>query len=150
MPILDKHTLDFISHSPAQTLRLGARLGNLVQAGDIICLEGDLGSGKTCLARGIGRGMGITQPITSPTFTLVAEYGPPRNGINLYHIDLYRLVNPNQEAWTFGLDEYIFGDGVCAIEWAERIEDALPSERLWIILRHLDASESLSQPGQPH
>ena len=151
MPILDKHTLDFISHSPAQTLRLGARLGNLVQAGDIICLEGDLGTGKTCLAQGIGRGMGITQPITSPTFTLVAEYQPASTKAVLYHIDLYRLATPIEEAWAFGLDEYLLGDGVCVIEWAERIEDALPTERLWIALRHLDASKrsiTMSAQGQ--
>ena len=71
MPILNKHTLDFVSHSPAQTRRFGARLGALLQAGDLICLEGELGAGKTCLAQGIGRGLGIRQPITSPTFTII-------------------------------------------------------------------------------
>ncbi|MFC2030442.1 tRNA (adenosine(37)-N6)-threonylcarbamoyltransferase complex ATPase subunit type 1 TsaE [Chloroflexota bacterium] len=141
MPILDKHTLDFISHSPAQSLRLGTRLGSLLQVGDIICLEGDLGTGKTCLTQGMGRGMGITQPITSPTFTLVAEYQPPSAGPLLYHVDLYRLHAPIEEAWAFGLDEYLSGIGVCVIEWAERIAEALPSERLWITLHHLDASK---------
>ena len=101
MPILNKHTLDFVSHSPAQTRRFGARLGALLQAGDLICLEGELGAGKTCLAQGIGRGLGIRQPITSPTFTLIAEYHLPRPAPALYHIDLYRLAAPLDEALAF-------------------------------------------------
>jgi tRNA threonylcarbamoyladenosine biosynthesis protein TsaE len=151
MPILDKHTLDFISHSPAQTLRLGARLGNLVQVGDIICLEGDLGTGKTCLTQGIGRGMGISQPITSPTFTLVAEYEAASTHLVLYHIDLYRLAAPVEEALAFGLDDYLLGGGVSVIEWAERVQGALPTERLWIALHHLDASKrSITMSAHGH
>ncbi len=141
MPILDEHTLDFISHSPSQTQRFGARLGALLQAGDLICLEGELGTGKTCLAQGIGRGMGIGGPIVSPTFTLVAEHRPPPPAPPLYHIDLYRLDTPVNEAWAFGLDDYLHGEGVCLIEWAERIASILPRERLWITLRHLDTSK---------
>lgn len=141
MPILDEHTLDFISHSPAQTLRLGARLGSLLQTGDVICLAGELGSGKTCLAQGIGQGMGIVDPITSPTFTLVAEHQPPAPGPTLYHIDLYRLSSPVEEALAFGLNDYLQRDGVCLIEWADRIRSALPVERLWVTLRHVDESK---------
>jgi tRNA threonylcarbamoyladenosine biosynthesis protein TsaE len=141
MPIFDSHTLDFISHSPDQTRRFGARLGALLQAGDVICLEGDLGTGKTCLAQGVGQGMGIAGPITSPTFTLIAEYCPPPPAPVLYHIDLYRLGAPVQEARALGLDDYLLGDGVCLIEWAERILPILPEDRLWIALRHLDESK---------
>lgn len=141
MPILDEHTLDFISHSPAQTQRFGARLGALLQAGDLICLEGELGTGKTCLAQGIGRGMGVVEPIVSPTFTLIAEHRPPPPAPLLYHIDLYRLDMPVNEALAFGLDDYLQGEGVCLIEWAERIVRILPRERLWITLRHLDTSK---------
>ena len=141
MPILNKHTLDFVSHSPAQTRRFGARLGALLQAGDLICLEGELGTGKTCLAQGIGLGLGVTQAITSPTFTLIAEYRLPRPAPVLYHIDLYRLDAPLNEALAFGLDDYLAGDGVCLIEWADRIRLALPTERLWITLRHVDDSK---------
>jgi len=141
MPILDEHTLDFISHSPAQTRRFGARLGALLQAGDVICLEGDLGTGKTCLAQGIGQGIGIVEPITSPTFTLIVEHRPPHPAPVLYHIDLYRLDKPADEALAFGLADYLRGDGVCLIEWADRIRSALPSEWLWITLRHLDTSK---------
>jgi tRNA threonylcarbamoyladenosine biosynthesis protein TsaE len=141
MAILDEHTLDFISHSSAQTLRLGARLGALVQPGDVICLEGELGTGKTCLAQGIGQGMGILQPITSPTFALIAEHRPPVPVPVLYHVDLYRLNSPIDEAWDIGLEGYLLGEGVCVVEWADRIRLMLPTGRLWITLRHVDDSK---------
>ena len=141
MPILNEHTLDLVSHSPDQTRRLGARLGTLLEAGDTVCLEGELGTGKTCLAQGIGRGMGVVEPITSPTFTLISEYYPPHPAPPLYHIDLYRLHTPVNEALAFGLDEYFEGNGVCLIEWAGRIQAILPQERLWITLSHLDPNK---------
>ena len=141
MPILDEHTLDFVSHSAAQTHRFGVRLGLLLEAGDIVCLEGELGAGKTCLAQGIGEGMGVTEPITSPTFTLIAEYHLPPPAPPLYHIDVYRLDRAVHEVMALGLDDYLLGDGVCLIEWADRITPALPDDRLWITLRHLDASK---------
>ncbi len=141
MPILDEHTLDFVSHSAAQTHRIGVRLGTLLQPGDIVCLEGELGTGKTCLVQGIGEGMGVVEPITSPTFTIVAEYHPPAPAPPLYHIDVYRLEKAVQEVMALGLDEYLYGDGVCLVEWADRIAAALPAGRLWIALRHLDVSK---------
>jgi tRNA threonylcarbamoyladenosine biosynthesis protein TsaE len=141
MPILDAHTLDFISHSPDQTRRFGARLGALLQPGDVVCLEGDLGTGKTCLAQGIGQGLGVVEPITSPTFTLIAEYRPPAPAPVLYHIDLYRLSDPVAEALALGLDDYLVGDGVCLVEWADRIEPILPAGRLWVTLRHVALSK---------
>jgi tRNA threonylcarbamoyladenosine biosynthesis protein TsaE len=141
MPILDKHTLDFISHSPAQTQRFGACLGDLLRPGDVICLQGALGTGKTCLTQGIGQGLGIEGPITSPSFTLVNEHRPLPPAPVLYHIDLYRLDSPEEEAWAFGLGEYLNDEGVCVIEWADRIGSALPDERLWILLRHVAISK---------
>jgi tRNA threonylcarbamoyladenosine biosynthesis protein TsaE len=141
MPILDEHTLDFVSHSPEQTRRFGARLGALLTDGDLIGLEGELGTGKTCLAQGIGEGMGITEPITSPTFTLIAEYRSPPSGPALYHVDLYRLDDAVDEALAFGLEDYLYGAGVCLIEWAERVRAAFPGEHLWITLRHLGPSK---------
>jgi tRNA threonylcarbamoyladenosine biosynthesis protein TsaE len=141
MPILDEHTLDFVSHGPEQTRRFGARLGALLQAGDLICLEGDLGTGKTCFVQGIGQGMGIAEPITSPSFALVAEHRSGRPALILYHVDLYRLAMPWEEALAFGLEEYMRGDGVCVIEWADRIQSALLRERLWITLRHVDSGK---------
>lgn len=137
MAILDEHTLDFISHSPEQTRRFGARMGTLVRAGDLICLEGELGTGKTCLTQGIGQGMGIAEPITSPSFTLIAEHRPASTGPVLYHVDLYRLTSPVAEAWAIGMESYLQSEGVCVIEWADRLREALPAERLWITLRHV-------------
>jgi tRNA threonylcarbamoyladenosine biosynthesis protein TsaE len=141
MAILDEHTLDFVSHSSTQTHRFGVRLGLLLRPGDVVCLEGELGTGKTCLVQGIGEGMGVIEPITSPTFTLIAEHRPPTPKPILYHIDMYRLNTAVSEALAIGLDDYLLGDGVCVIEWADRIQAALPVERLWITMRHLDVSK---------
>jgi len=137
-PILDEHTLEFMSRSPDQTRRLGARLGALLQGGDVVCLEGPLGSGKTCLAQGVGRGWGVGQTLISPTFVLVREYARLDNTIRLYHIDLYRISNMD-EAFGLGMDEFL-GDAraVCVIEWAERARPLMPSEHLWIRLRFAD------------
>ncbi len=113
----------------------------LLRPGDVVCLEGDLGTGKTCLVQGVGLGLGLTEPVTSPTFTLVAEYRPPRPAPALYHVDVYRLDDAPLEALAFGLDDYLGGDGVCVIEWADRVEELLPEERLWLTFRHLDISK---------
>ncbi len=134
--ILDKQTLDFISSSVEQTVRLGVRLGELLEVGDIICLSGELGSGKTALARGIGRGWGAGQRVTSPSFTLVNQYPRLRDGCILYHVDCYRLKGEG-EITTAGLEDILDDDGVIMIEWPERIESLLPDTRLWIKLRHV-------------
>jgi tRNA threonylcarbamoyladenosine biosynthesis protein TsaE len=132
--IFDQQTLDFISHSEVQTRRLGARLAELFEGGEIIALQGELGAGKTRWVQGVGQGLRVDQHITSPTFTLVSEY-PGR--LTLYHIDLYR-INQAAEALAFGLEDYLYGDGVCLIEWAERIAEVLPPDRLWITFHYLD------------
>lgn len=124
----------FVSQSVAQTQQLGERLGELARAGDLFCLEGELGSGKTCFVQGLGRGLGIIEAIHSPTFILANEHRGGR--LPLFHLDLYRVRSAG-EAIGFGLDDYLSGDGVLAIEWAEKIRDMLPRERLWIAFRHL-------------
>ena len=139
-PILTAHTLDIISHSLAQTRRLGARLGARAEGGHIYCLEGDLGSGKTSFVQGIAEGLGVAGPVVSPTFVLVSVYRGVPGRPPLYHLDLYRISGP-QEALDFGLEEYLYGEGVVAIEWAERIREVLPPEYLWISFRHLDATK---------
>jgi tRNA threonylcarbamoyladenosine biosynthesis protein TsaE len=132
--IFDQHTLDFISHSEAQTRRLGARLGEMLEGGETIALQGELGTGKTRWVQGVGQGLHVGQNVTSPTFTLVNEY-PGR--LILYHIDLYR-INQAAEALAFGLEDYLYGDGVCLIEWAEKAAEILPPDRLWITFHYLD------------
>lgn len=134
-PILNLNVIDLISHSVAQTKRFAYRLGLLLQPGDIVCLEGDLGTGKTCFVQGIGQALGVREPITSPTFTLIGEYRGADQTMPLFHIDVYRLDHA-AEIEGLGLWDYLYDDGVCAIEWADRIRDYLPEEVLWIKLRH--------------
>src|SRR5919109_332888 len=136
--VSDEHTVDFISHSVEQTQRFGERLGELARAGDVFCLEGDLGSGKTCFTQGLGRGLGIVEAIHSPTFILANEHRSGR--LPLYHLDVYRMRGAD-EAIGIGLDDYVYGDGICVIEWAEKIDEALPTERLWIKFRHIDETQ---------
>jgi len=136
MAILDKWTLDFVSSHVEQTVRLGVRLGELLQAHDLLCLSGELGAGKTALARGVGRGWGTAVHVTSPSFTLVNEYPRARDGRLLYHIDCYRLES-EADAATVGLEDIFDGDGVVMVEWPERIQSWLPADRLWITLDYL-------------
>lgn len=139
-PILDERTLDFVSRSPDQTQRLGARLGALLQGGDVICLEGPLGSGKTCLAQGIGRGWGVNQTLISPTFVLMREYERPDAAARFYHIDLYRIAGA-EEALSIGLDELLGStQAVCIVEWAERARPLMPSDHLWVNLSFFDTT----------
>jgi len=137
MAILDEWSLDFISTSVEQTERLGVRLGQLLQPGDLLCLSGELGAGKTALARGVGRGWGSSIRVTSPTFTLVNEYPRLSDGRILYHIDCYRLSGEGDVA-TAGLEDILESKGAIMIEWPERIEEWLPEDRLWIALRHMN------------
>jgi len=139
VPILRDGELDIISHSPEQTKRLGARLGRLLRAGDVVCLSGDMGAGKTVFSSGIGEGWGAEVPLTSPTYNLVHEHRRKADKERLYHLDCYRLSGVD-EADTIGLDDILDGDGVVIFEWAERIEDALPDTYLWIDLKVNDAS----------
>ncbi|HDN79221.1 MAG: tRNA (adenosine(37)-N6)-threonylcarbamoyltransferase complex ATPase subunit type 1 TsaE [Chloroflexi bacterium] len=136
-PILNEDSLSFVSRSEEQTRRLGTRLGLLLEKGDIICLEGPLGSGKTCFVQGIGKGMGIKEPITSPSFILISEYHPSPSTPPLYHIDFYRLENPVKEALALGIEEYFYGEGVCVIEWAERAKEIIPPQRMWITFKYV-------------
>lgn len=136
-PVFGPNTLDFISHSDAQTQRLGARLGPFLQPGDVLALVGDLGSGKTRWVKGVCQGLGITDPVISPTFTLVNEY---HGRWPIYHIDLYRITDA-VETVTFGLEEYLYGSGICLIEWADRITDLLPRDHLTVELYYLEETK---------
>jgi tRNA threonylcarbamoyladenosine biosynthesis protein TsaE len=135
MPILDAHSLEFISRSAEQTRRLGIRLGGMLHDGDVVCLAGDLGSGKTTLVQGIAAGWGSLDTVSSPTFVLVNVY---RGGAErrLHHLDAYRLSGP-AEALDLDLDE-LTARGALVIEWADRIHAALPPEHLWVSLRWIE------------
>jgi tRNA threonylcarbamoyladenosine biosynthesis protein TsaE len=131
VPILKPGTLEFVSHGAEQTARLGFRLGELLRPGDVICLTGPLGAGKTAFARGLGQGWGAIPPVTSPTFVLVHEHTRAADGLRLYHVDGYRLGRPD-DGLSFGLDELLADDNPLLLEWPERVDGLLPAERLWI------------------
>jgi tRNA threonylcarbamoyladenosine biosynthesis protein TsaE len=128
---------ELTTRSAAETQEIGARLAQFLQPGYIVLLEGNLGAGKTTFTKGLARGLGIDGYVNSPTFTLVNEYA---GRLPLYHMDCYRLEN-GQEAIAFGIEEYLYGDGVCVIEWYERIADILPAEWLKIRLAHVTEDE---------
>ncbi len=132
------HMLDFISHSVAQTERIGQRLGSMLGPGDLLLLLGPFGVGKTHLVKGVASGLGSTDLVTSPSFVLVNEYraGPDHGNLPIYHADLYRL-DERAEISGIGLEELWSGQGVCLIEWAERAADMLPTDHLAISLQHL-------------
>ena len=134
MPILDSRTLEFFSRSPEQTRRLGIRLGALLRMGDLVCLQGDLGAGKTTLVQGLAQGWGSLDHVSSPTFVLCNIYRRP-DGANLSHLDAYRL-NSACEAEELDLD-LMLESGALVIEWADRIQQVLPKERLLIKMRWL-------------
>lgn len=131
MPILKPHAFEFFSHSFEQTLRVGVRLGNLLQTGDVVCLQGDLGSGKTTLVRGIAQGWGSADQVSSPTYVIVNQYHHP-NGTTLYHSDAYRL-SPDKPLDNAILEiDTALEHGVLVMEWAERMQNSLPKENLWV------------------
>ncbi len=139
-PILDERSVEFISRSPEQTGRLGALLGQLLRGGEVICLEGPLGAGKTVLAQGIGRGWGALNPLLSPTFVLVREHRRPTGPQRLLHIDFYRLSGA-AEAAGLGLEDWLEDPQVVAlIEWPERALEVLPPQRLWVRLEPVEES----------
>lgn len=133
MPEGDKMVKE--TYSSDETEKFGYEIGLTAKAGDIYCLSGDLGVGKTVFTKGFARGMGIEENITSPTFTLINEYVGRHP---MYHFDVYR-VGDSEEMQYIGCEEYFFGHGVCLIEWAELIEDIIPENAVWIkIEKNLD------------
>ena len=126
------------TNSPEQTQGVGRAIGEQAGKGDIFLLTGPLGAGKTCLTQGIAWGLGMAEYARSPTFVLMSRY---RGRLTLYHLDLYRINDP-LEAWDLGLEEQLFGDGVCVVEWADRAGELFPEDCLWIALDY--------GPGQCH
>ena len=129
------HALEYTSRSADQTRRIGMRLGGALQTGDVICLQGDLGAGKTTFVQGIARGWGAKDSVSSPTFIIVNVYRRDDES-QLFHMDAYRL-DSTPEAEQLDLDSML-ADGALIVEWPERMDGLIPSERLWVSIAHVD------------
>jgi tRNA threonylcarbamoyladenosine biosynthesis protein TsaE len=138
MPILAPNTIEFFSRSAEQTRRVGMRIGAMLRPGDLVCLQGDLGAGKTTLVQGLAQGWGSTDAVSSPTFVLVNVYRKPE-GAMLFHLDTYR-IDSTPEAEELDLDTML-SQGPLVIEWAERVQAILPGENLWIKLEYMDEEQ---------
>ena len=119
------------TNSDKDTFEFGKQLGEKAEPGTVICLDGDLGTGKTVIAKGIAAGLGVKEPVSSPTFTILQEYRDGR--MPLFHFDVYRIGDP-EEMEEIGFFDYIYGDGVCLIEWAHLIEELIPEDAVKIII----------------
>ncbi|MBR4692535.1 MAG: tRNA (adenosine(37)-N6)-threonylcarbamoyltransferase complex ATPase subunit type 1 TsaE [Oscillospiraceae bacterium] len=125
------------THSEAETEALGERLAKCLRAGSVCALYGELGAGKTAFVRGMARGLGVEESVTSPTFTIVNEYpgDPP-----LFHFDMYRLKNA-EELYGIGWEDYLDREGVCVTEWSENVEEALPEDAVRVRIRRLSDTD---------
>ena len=130
-----------------ETTDLGRRIGRLLQAGDILALQGTLAAGKTQLTKGIAEGLDISEPVTSPTFTIISEY---YGRLPLYHIDVYRLNSP-EDFLDLGVEEMLYGQGICSIEWSEKIMSELPARTIQIHLAaQADSSRLITISNWPY
>ena len=120
--------MEYLSHSPEETERIGEMLGATLHGGSVVAYRGGLGMGKTAFTRGLARGLGCTGRVTSPTFTIVNEYS---GATPLFHFDMYRLGS-SDELFDIGWEDYLTRGGVCAVEWSERIDSALPPDTLTV------------------
>ena len=136
--------MEFITHSPAETEALGAALANILPSGTVLAYEGDLGAGKTAFTRGLARGLGILDPVTSPTYTIVNEYLGGR--IPLFHFDMYRLHSAD-DLFDIGWEDYLERGGVCAVEWSENVEEALESPIVVTIEKLGEESRKITVTG---
>lgn len=125
-------TREYITNGEEETEALGSRLGERLTPGAVVAYTGDLGAGKTAFTRGMARGLGITDRVTSPTFTIVNEYDGGR--LPLFHFDMYRLSS-SEELFEIGWEDYLARGGVCAVEWSENVEDALEEDTIRVEIR---------------
>ena len=121
--------MEYLSHSPEETEHIGEMLGRRLRPGTVVAYRGGLGMGKTAFTRGLGRGLGCTERVTSPTYTIVNEYTSGR--LPLFHFDMYRLRS-SEDLFDIGWEDYLTRGGVCAVEWSERVDDAMPADTLWV------------------
>jgi len=129
--------MEYLSHNVTETETLGARLAQHLRAGDVLAYYGDLGAGKTAFTRGLAAGLGCTGRVTSPTFTIVNEYDGP---VPLFHFDMYRLSD-SDELFDIGWEDYLSRDGICAVEWSERVADALPEDAVTVTIRRCEEND---------
>ena len=130
--------MEYLTKSEAETEALGARLAEQLEPGGVVAFTGDLGAGKTAFTRGLARGLGITERVTSPTFTVVNEYEGGR--LPLFHFDMYRLGS-SEELFGIGWEDYLARGGVCAVEWSENVEDALEKDAVRVDIRRGDGED---------
>ena len=128
--------MEYLTNSARETEELGERLAEKLRPGDVVAYTGDLGAGKTAFTRGLARGLGVTDRVTSPTFTIVNEYEGGR--LPLFHFDLYRMESP-EELFDIGWEDYLARGGVCAVEWSEIIDDALEGDVVRVDIRRGDS-----------
>ena len=131
--------MHYITHSPEETEKLGAALAQRLKPGTIIAYTGDLGAGKTAFTRGLAKGLGYTQPVTSPTYTIVNEYLGGR--LPLFHFDMYRLAS-SDDLWDIGWEDYLERGGVCAVEWSENVADAMPEGTVYVSIERAPEGEN--------
>lgn len=131
--------MDFKTFSVEETIELGEKLGKVLHSGDVITLNGELGAGKTHFTKGIAKGLGIDECVTSPTFTIVNEY---KGRLPLYHFDVYR-IDDIYEMYEIGFEEYLYGEGVCIIEWSNIVKDILPKDTIDILINRVDDNTRL-------
>ena len=132
--------MEYLSHSPEETEHIGEMLGRRLRPGTVVAYRGGLGMGKTAFTRGLARGLGCRGRVTSPTFTIVNEYEGPTP---LFHFDMYRLSG-SEDLFDIGWEDYLTRGGVCAVEWSERVDDAMPADTLWVdIARGTDESDRI-------
>ncbi len=120
-----------VSNSIEETKEIGYMLGKSLDEGDVVCLTGDLGAGKTTITKSIALGLDVHEDVTSPTFTIINEY---EGRLPVYHFDVYR-INNIEEMYDIGYEEYFYGKGICIVEWASKIEELIPKEHLWIEIK---------------
>ena len=139
--------MEYITNSPEETESVGAALGKILTPGAVIAYRGDLGAGKTAFTRGLARGLGYAEPVTSPTYTIVNEYLGGR--LPLFHFDMYRLAS-SDDLWDIGWDDYLDRGGVCAVEWSENVADALEGAILITIHKTGENSRRIEIEGGEH
>ena len=136
--------MEFLTNSPEETERVGAALGKILKPGTVLAYRGDLGAGKTAFTRGLARGLGYAEPVTSPTYTIVNEYLGGR--LPLFHFDMYRLAS-SDDLWDIGWEDYLDRNGICAVEWSENVADALENAILVTIHKTGETSRRIEIEG---